>query len=207
MSATTPTVLAILLQGLQRSFVHQGVVMLFDGMKWTGKWQRILGLILGIVVKILIAFAIDGTMIYVLVIDPFKGKTKFFVKALLITGLVAINIGEVLLNMGTVWSEYDHRRKLEEERQAAEDRHKKDQEEAAKRHKEIIAMLSAQSGTTTPQISTLVNEFKSAMFEENKQMIMSNIYNSMNNLDVSLRYEPIQHLTSRELQQRQLSHE
>ncbi len=207
MSATTPTVLAILLQGLQRSFVHQGVVMLFDGMKWTGKWQRILGLILGIVVKILIAFAIDGTMIYVLVIDPFKGKTKFFVKALLITGLVAVNIGEVLLNMGTVWSEYDHRRKLEEERQAAEDRHKKDQEEAAKRHKEIIAMLSAQSGTTTPQISTLVNEFKSAMFEENKQMIMSNIYNSMNNLDVSLRYEPIQHLTSRELQQRQLSHE
>ncbi len=201
MSGTPPTLLSIVLQGVQRLLVHQGVLRLFECMEWSNnKYGRIAGLILGVALKLLMAFAIDGSMIYILVIDPFKGKHNLIVKVLLIIGLIAINIGDLLTNMGNVWSEYDLRRQLAEEANSRE-------AEAVKRHKEIIAMLSAQSGITTPQINGMVNEFKSAMFEENKRMIIGGIYSSINNYDVMLRYNPVDQLTPRELEQRQLSQE
>lgn len=214
MTTTEPTQLSVFFRALQRSLMNQGIICLFERNKWDNKYQRIICVVLASILNLLTLFAIDGSMVYVLVIDPFSGKTKLFIRILLISGLCAVNIGTILTAMGGVWSEYDYRQQQEASREAArkqadDERKLADDERklAERRHLEIISAISGKSGITSAEIDRLVHEFRSNLFEENKQVIMESIYSAMSGLDASMRYNVMDHATARELKQRTLSYE
>lgn len=207
----------VICDGFKRSFTHQGVIQLFERMNWTSCSQKAVSIAIGIVIKLSMIFAIDGSMIYT-ILQLSSDDTGETLKVFLIVGLILTNLGELLSNMGTVWSEFEEKQKRRIEReeylnQADEDRkrYEEDRKRSEQRHQEIISAIAATSGIADGQINNIVRDFKTKLFEEHKQSIIKQINGAVvdhtNTLDVMNRYQPEDHMTHRERIQRALTNE
>ena len=161
-------------------------------------------------------------MIYSLVISPFNGISEVWRKVLLTIGLCAVNVGEFITNMGTVWSEFDERDRrikemdrMQQEREAfyqecnkaqqERDRAQQERDRAETRHLQNMEYLRSITGQTNTAIASNVDAYKQRVFNEHKQIIADAFHRSIQSLNVTTNYEPIEHVTPRELMQCQLS--
>lgn len=206
----------VFIEAVKRSCVYAGVPKFFEIMKWNSPCQRNVAIIVGVITKLLTLFAIDGSIVYALTVNPFNGTQKATCKVMLLIGLVVINIGDILTNMGTVWSEYDReqkriaeqldqRQQREQERQQEqllrEQERQQEQQQREQRHNQLLAVFASGLQNNSEATQEAIRNYNEHLFQQHKNHIIQEIFN----LDVSYRYDPLNHITNRERMQRQLT--
>ena len=209
MDSDSLSIKQVFYNGLQLSLVHQGVIILFDKLNWSSPLQRIGAIVIGVIVKLLMTFTIDGSMIYILTILSNDKTYKVVIRILIWIGLVVVNLGELITNMGIVWSQHEDRKKADEDRKKDRKKADEDRKKAENRHLEIISAITSNAGVTNDEIGVIVNEFKHDLLQEHKKIILQQInevvLDATTKLDATIRYDLVDHITEREKCQRQLS--